>query len=106
MDGRSTLDDVQEWLVPILGLFLADTTSTASELAGLWELGFADVAAGEYGEPELHDLLGDFLRDHEAIQVNIGHSITSAATNSIGMVGPVQIGESAPSWSLPSPVGR
>jgi hypothetical protein len=62
-----TLDDLQEWLVPRLGAFLVDPHSTASELAGLLELCFADTAAGEADENELRDLIDDFIRTNSTI---------------------------------------
>lgn len=69
VDGTISLDDVQEWLVPRLGIFLADPHSTASELAGLLELGFADIAAGEADEREFRDLISGFFREHDSIQL-------------------------------------
>ena len=80
VDGTISLDDVQEWLVPRLGIFLADPHSTASELAGLLELGFADIAADEADEREFRDLISGFFREHDSIQ--LPSEVQTAAANS------------------------
>jgi hypothetical protein len=84
LEGDLTLDDLQEWLVPRLGIFLVDPHCTASELAGLLEVCFADIAAGEADEDEVRDLIGDFLRTNEMIVLaNVVRTTTSNARASI-----------------------
>jgi hypothetical protein len=90
LEGHLTLDDVQEWLVPRLGIFLIAPRSTPSELAGLFELGFADVAAGEADEKELQRLIGEFLREHQAIE--LGSAVRTASTNPLAMIRPFFVG--------------
>ncbi len=79
------LDSVQEWLVPRLGMFLSDSRSTAANLAGLLELGFADISADESDENELRALVGEFLRENDVIEW--GSAIQSTATNAVATVG-------------------
>ena len=84
------LDDVQEWLVPRLGIFLVDLHCTASELAGLLELGFADVAMGEADEEELRDLISDFLRANETIQ--LASAVRTTTGNATAPLEPLFVG--------------
>lgn len=90
LDGDLALDDVQEWLVPHLGIFLVDLHSTASELAGLLEVGFADVAAGETDEEELRQLIGDFLRANETIQ--LASAVQTTTSNATAVLEPLFVG--------------
>ena len=107
VDGTISLDDVQEWLVPRLGIFLADPRSTASQLAGLFELGFADIAAGEADEDELRELVKECLRENETIQL-AGAELT-ATSNSAVAIGTLFIGKPVQFEFKPSqlsPAGR
>lgn len=105
LDGAVALDDVQEWLVPRLGIFLVDPHATASELAGLLELGFADIAAGEADEGELRELVSAFLRENESIQ--LASEQWTAATNVTVSIEGLFVGspEAAFSQSEPMLVG-
>ncbi len=104
------LDSVQEWLVPRLGMFLSDSRSTAADLAGLFELGFADISAGESDENELRAMVGEFLRENEVIEW--GSAIQSTATNAVAAVGTLFRDPVAPPPFTeleplrPSPAGR
>ncbi len=89
LERRLTLGDVQEWLVPRLGIFLLDNRSTAAELAGLFELGFADIAAGEADEEELRGLVLDFVRDNATVFLaDTAVSTSSNAVTDISLLEP------------------
>ena len=106
-EGDLTLDDVQEWLVPRLGVFLADARSTASRLAGLFELGFADISAGEAVEDELRELVKEFLRENETIQL-AGAELTTTSNSAVA-IGTLFIGKPVQFEFKPSqlsPAGR
>jgi len=106
-ESRLTMAAVEKWLVPRLGLFLADPDSTPGQLAGLIELGFADISAGEADEAEIRGLVLEFLREHEAIQLPA--PLRAGASNSVTPVGPIFAG--APPSTIfnpfePLPAGR
>ena len=92
LEGDLTLDDLQEWLVPRLGSFLVDPHCTASELAGLLELCFADIAAGEADEDELRGLISDFLRANETIVLASASAVQTATTNATVSIQPIFAG--------------
>ena len=106
LEGGLTLDDVQEWLVPRLGSFLVDPHCTASELAGLLELCFADIAAGEADEDELRDLISDFLRANETIM--LASAVRTTTSNATVPVQPLFVGPPQSTFSPfePLPAGR
>lgn len=81
LERRLSLDAVQEWLVPRLGIYLGDIGSTGADLAGVLELGFADVAAGEASEDELRNSLDAFIRENAVVRVHVGITLASTATN-------------------------
>ena len=93
LEGGLTLDDVQEWLVPRLGSFLVDPDCTASQLAGLFELCFADIAAGEADEDELRDLISDFLRANETIM--LASAVRTTTSNATVSIQPLFVGPPA-----------
>ncbi len=107
LEGSLTLDAVQEWLVPRLGIFLVDPRSTPSQLAGLLELGFADIAAGEADEEELRALIGDFLRENETIE--LASVLRTASGNAMMSLQPLFAGP-PPQFTFspfqPLPAGR
>ena len=88
--GELTLDALQEWLVPRLGVFLADPESTSSQLAGLLELTFADIASCEADEEELRALVDEFLREHETIR--LAGQMQTASANAMVAMGPFVAG--------------
>ena len=106
VEGRTSLDDVQEWVVPRLGELLADPRSTPSELAALFELGAADVAAGELQEDELRELVADFIRAHQPVRINLGSVVVTATTNVIAEMGLVTAGPTAVNRLEPLTAGR
>ena len=100
--GDLTLDDLQEWLVPRLGGFLVDPHCTASELAGLLELCFADIAAGEADEDELRDLIGDFIRTNDTIV--LASAVRATTGNAMTSIEPLFVGTPQstfqPAWAI------
>lgn len=80
VEKEETLDSIEEWLVPRLGEFLSNPQSTPSQLAALFELSSADVAAREADDDEIRSLVHDFLRTHENIQL-VG-DVATASSNS------------------------
>ena len=84
--GELTLDALQEWLVPRLGSFLEDLSSSSSELAALVELTLADITSGEASEEELRTLVTEFLREHESIR--LGSPTKTASANETVTTGP------------------
>lgn len=92
LEGDLTLDGLQEWLVPRLGSFLVDPHCTASELAGLMELCFADIGAGEADEEELRGLIGDFLRANETIVLASASAVRTTTSNATALIQPIFAG--------------
>ena len=106
-EGRVTMADLEEWLVPRLGVFLADPDSTPSQLAGLIELSSADLADGESDEAEVRRLVLAFLREHEII--HLPDPLRAGASNSVNPMGPIFAGESPTNLFNPfepQPAGR
>lgn len=98
LDGHRTLDEVQDWLAPRLGQFLADLQSTASELAGIFELGFNDVTVGEMSEDELCEQVRSFLRHRSTIIVNVGSAPLATSSNTYIAAEGLGFGEPSATW--------
>jgi len=81
--GRRALDDVQEWLVPRLGSFLVeDDAGNGTDLAGLFELLFAEVASGETTEQEARQTIRESLRD-AVVTTNVPDATIAASSNTV-----------------------
>jgi len=105
-EGEISLSDVQDWLVPRLGAYLADPTSTASELAGLLELLSAEVASRETSADGARELVLSFLRRHPMITFNLAEKPTGSASNVIVQAGQLRAGSASVSWApRPLPAG-
>jgi hypothetical protein len=71
LDGKINLEDVEDWLVPHLYEFLTLPTSSASELAGVVELGLAEMSSGQCSEEDFRSLLKKYIRKHDTITIDI-----------------------------------
>lgn len=73
LEYRITLEQLEDWLVRNLGLFLSppskEAPDDASELAGTIELGLAEMSKGHRTEEEFRALVGEFIRSHDFILV-------------------------------------
>jgi len=106
IESRITLSDLEEWLVPRLGFFLRDLNSTASQLAAVVEISFADVAAGEATEEEIRGLVSDFIRDNQPVFLTEGKAATASnAYTEVVVTYSGAVRDSRFTWLEPSPAG-
>lgn len=69
-----TLEELEDWLVRNLGLFISppseDAPDDASEIAGTLELGLAEMSKGHRTEEEFRALVEEFIRNRDFIIVS------------------------------------
>ena len=74
LEYRITLEELEDWLVRNLGLFLSppskEAPDDASELAGTIELGLAEMSKGHRTEEEFRALVGEFIRSRDFVFVS------------------------------------
>lgn len=78
LEHRITLEELEDWLVRNLGLFLSppskDAPDDASELAGTIELGLAEMSKGHRTEEEFRALVEEFIRSREFVFISLARS--------------------------------
>lgn len=65
LENRITLEELEDWLAPHLGLFISLPGNNASELAATIELGLAEMTNGHRTEDEFRDLLKEFVKSRD-----------------------------------------
>jgi hypothetical protein len=71
LDGKISVEDIEDWFVPHLYEFLALPPCGASELAGIVELGLAEMSSGQSSEEDFRSLLKKYIREHDTITIDI-----------------------------------
>jgi len=71
LDGKISVEDVEDWLVPHLYEFLTLPPSSASELAGIIELGLAEISNGQSSEEDFRSLLKKYILEHNTITIDM-----------------------------------
>lgn len=71
MDGKISLEDIEDWLVAHLYEFLTLPPCSAVELAGIVELGLAEMSSGQYSEDGFRALLKKYIREHDTITIDM-----------------------------------
>lgn len=69
LEHHITLEQLEEWLAPNLGVFLSLPPNDASELAATIELGLAEMTKGHRTEEEFQTLVKEFIRSRDFIFV-------------------------------------
>ena len=70
LDGRISLEDVEDWLVPHLYDLLMLAPCSASEIAGIIELGLAEISNGQSSEEDFRSLLRKYILEHSTITID------------------------------------
>jgi hypothetical protein len=70
-DGKISLEDVEDWLVPHLYELLILAPCSASELAGIIELGLAEISNGQSSEEDFRSLLRKYILEHNTITIDM-----------------------------------
>lgn len=71
LDGKISLEDIEDWLVPHLYEFLTLPPCSASELAGVVELGLAELSIGQHSEHDFRAMLQEYIREHDTITIDM-----------------------------------
>ena len=71
LDGKISLEDIEDWLVPHLYEFLTLPPCSAAELAGIVELGLAEMSRGQSSEEDFRSLLKKYIREHDTITIDM-----------------------------------
>jgi len=71
LDGKISLEDVEDWLVPHLYELLTSAPCSASELAGVIELGLAEISNGQSSEEDFRSLLRKYILEHNTITIDM-----------------------------------
>jgi len=71
LDGKINVEDIEDWLVPHLYEFLTLPPCSASELAGVIELGLAEMSSGRCSEDDFRSLLKEYIREHDTITIDM-----------------------------------
>ena len=69
LENVITLEELEDWMAPNLGLFLSLPPNDASELAGAIELGLAEMTKGHRTEEEFKTLIKEFIKSRDFIFV-------------------------------------
>jgi len=69
LEHHITLEELEDWLAPNLGLFLLLPPNDASELAATIELGLAEMTKGDRTEDEFRTLVKEFIGSRDFIFV-------------------------------------
>lgn len=102
LDGKLSLQELEDWLVPRLVLFLSVPYHVASKLAGLVELGLAEMSIGHCSEDEFKASLKRFLQDQPALIVDYGRPLVHTGSRSTTVVvgaTSVPVGQQVPQFS-------
>ena len=67
LEHHITLEELEDWLAPNLGLFLSLPPNDASELAATIELGLAEMTKGDRTEDEFRTLVEEFIGSRDSI---------------------------------------
>lgn len=71
LDSKIDVEDIEDWLVPHLYEFLTLPPCSASELAGVIELGLAEMSSGQCAEEDFRSLLKKYVVDHNTITIDV-----------------------------------
>lgn len=103
LNGHITLEKLEDWLAPNLGLFLSLPPNNASELAATIELGLAEISKGHRTEEEFRTLLRESITSHDFVFVppiasQPFHTSSIGTTFEVEWVAIVPIQEQHPEW--------
>ncbi len=82
LDSEISVEDIEDWLVPHLYEFLALPLCSASELAGVIELGLAEMSGGQCSEDDFRSLLKRYIQEHDTITIDMRPPELVCATGS------------------------
>lgn len=91
LDGKIDVEDIEDWLVPHLYEFLTLLPCSASELAGVIELGLAEMSSGQCAEEDFRSLLKKYVLEHNTITIDVRPPelvCTSSSANTTQIVFP------------------
>jgi hypothetical protein len=71
LNGKIGVEDIEDWLVPHLYEFLTLPHCSASELAGVIELGLAEMSTSQCSEDDFCALLQKYIREHNTVTIDI-----------------------------------
>lgn len=71
LGGKINVEDIEDWLVPHLYEFLTLPPCSASELAGVIELGLAELSIGQRSEHDFRAMLQEYIREHNTITIDM-----------------------------------
>ena len=71
LDGKISVEDIEDWFVPHLYEFLTLPPCGASELAGIIELGLAEMSNGQSSEEDFRSLLKKYVLEHNTITIDV-----------------------------------
>jgi hypothetical protein len=71
LDNKISVEDIEDWFVPHLYEFLTLPPCGASELAGVVELGLAEMSNGQCSEEDFRSLLKKYIREHDTITIDM-----------------------------------
>lgn len=86
LDGKISLEDVEDWLVPHLYELLILAPCSASELAGVIELGLAEISNGQSSEEDFRSLLRKYILEHNTITIYMSPPELVCASSSANIV--------------------
>jgi hypothetical protein len=89
LDGKISVEDIEDWLVPHLYEFLTLHPCSAVELAGVLELGLAEMSSRQCSEDEFRSLLKKYIQEHDTITIDMRPPelvCTSSSGNTIQIV--------------------
>lgn len=67
VEGSITIEQLEEWLVPRLPVFLTSPDSTISDIVAIIELGLAEMSDGVRTKDEFLELLQNVAEEQETI---------------------------------------
>ena len=71
LDGKISVEDIEDWFVPHLHELLTLPPCSASELAGVIELGLAEMSSRQCSEDDFRSLLKKYIREHDTITIDM-----------------------------------
>ena len=71
LDGKISVEDIEDWFVPHLYELLTLPPCGASELAGVIELSLAEMSSGQCSENDFRSLLKKYVREHNIITIDM-----------------------------------
>jgi len=83
LEQRTSLEDLEDWLIPRLPLFFSLPKSSMTELVSTVELGLAEMSSRALSEEEFRGQIRDYLHAHPptTFQYLEAHQTTSTAAD-------------------------